>query len=76
MKKKIKKFAFKSQITSGRSQMCEIILATSLVGAETRSVEVCKFSGEKSSDQHRKPSLRDSDNEFTHDLKFVSDEND
>ena len=56
--------------------MYEIILATSLVGAETRRVEVCKFSGEKSSDQHRKPSLNDSDNEVTHDfdLQLVSDE--
>ena len=44
----MKKSDFASGMTSGRSQMYEIILATSLVWGETPEVEACKFSGEKS----------------------------
>ena len=46
MKKKMKKSDFASGITSGWSQMYEIILATSLVRGETPEVEACKFSRE------------------------------
>ena len=77
--KKMKRSDFASEMTSGWSQMYEIILATSLVWGETPEVEACKLSFQgrsevTSENQHRKPSLRHSDNELTHDRQLANDE--